>query len=883
MSELWRRLRVLFRRERFHSDLEEEMQSHLEMQAEENRQNGMDAEEARYAARRRFGNATLLREASRASWGWHWLENLCQDLNYAGRILRRNPGFVMVAVLTLALGIGANCLIFSVVDTVLLRPFPYKDPDRLVFVWTEFNATNRVMSWLPDYLDWRARNQVFEDMGAWIPTSFDLAGPDYPEQLHGRRASASFFRTLGVQPQLGRLFLPEEEREGRDRVVLLSDALWRNRFNADERVVGSTILLRRYAQPAEPYTIAGVLPASFQAAFPRHADIWGALALDGEEARQRCMGGFDVIARLKPGVTLIQAESAMRSIAHGLALQYPKTNRGYSVQLHDFQESLTGYGRRTMWSLMGAVAFVLLIACVNVANLMLARAADREREMTIRAAIGAGRGRLFRQLLAECLLLCVLGGAAGALLAGAGVGAARAALPEGILRRGEIAIDLRVLGFNFAVSLLAGVAFGIIPAWRGSRAELSPALRGSGRRNRTGLLNSLVVAEIALGLVLVTGAALTINSFVRLLRVDPGFDPRRLLAIETYLPQEKYRSDAARLAAMETLLARVKLLPGVVHAGITDFRPLGSSMHTFVRKRMAGAPPLAVNSEVIAGDYFAAMGTRLLRGRAFTDHDNAGAPPVAIINEAAARRYWPGEDPLGQQILFGRAQRGEARAIGAVTEGVREIVGVVADVRRMGLDRAAEPAVYVSQWQEPSVLLEFVLRMWPGVSPADLARAVRSELAAVDHTLAASEVATMEEVVSQRLSQPRFLTSLLGIFGLIALALLITGVYGVTAYTVRVRTHEIGIRMALGAARRDVLAAMLGRGVRLAVAGIALGAVGAFAASQALISVLYGVKPADPVTFTAAALLVAAASLLACYAPAHRASRIDPMEALRYE
>jgi predicted permease len=826
---------------------------------------------------------TLLKEDSRASWGWHWLECLLQDLGYAERILRRNPGFALVAVLTLALGIGANCLIFSVVDTVLLRPFPYKNPDRLVFVWTEFNAPNRAMSSLPDYLDWRARNQVFEDMGAWIPTSFDLAGPDYPEQLHGRRASASFFRTLGVQPQLGRLFLPDEEREGRDRVVLLGDALWRNRFNADERAVGSTILLRRNAQPAEPYTIIGVLPATFQAAFPRYADIWGALALDGEEAQQRRRGGFDVMARLKPGITSIQAESAMRSIAYGLALQYPKTNRGYSVQLRDFHESLTGYGRQTMWSLMGAVAFVLLIACVNVANLMLARAADREREMMIRAAIGAGRGRLCRQLLAEFLLLCVLGGAAGALLAGAGVSAARAAMPAGILRRGEIAIDLRVLAFTFAVSLLAGVAFGLIPAWRGSRAGLSPAARGSGGRNRTGLRNSLVVAEIALGLVLVTGAALTINSFVRLLRVDPGFDPRRLLSIETHLPREEYRSDAARLAVTETLLARVKLLPGVAHAGITDFRPLGNSMDTSMRKRMAGAQPLAVNLETIAGDYFAAMGTRLLRGRAFTEHDNGGAPAVAIINEAAARRYWPGEDPLGQQVLFGRAQRGEARAIGEVTEGVREIVGVVADVRRMGLDRAAEPAMYVPQWQEPSTRLEIVLRMRPGVSAADLARAVRTELAAAGRTLVVSEVTTMEEVVSQRLSQPRFLTSLLGIFGLVALALVITGVYGVTAYTVRVRTYEIGIRMALGAARRDVLAALLGRGVRLAGVGIALGAVGAFAVSRALTSALYEVKPADPSTFIAAALLVAAASLLASYLPARRAARIDPMQALRHE
>ncbi|MBI3280367.1 MAG: ABC transporter permease [Acidobacteria bacterium] len=534
MSELWRRLRMLFRRERFDRELEEEMQSHLEMQAEENLEHGMAFEDARYAARRQFGNPMLLAEDSRARWGWHWLECLLQDIGFAGRILRRNPGFAVVAVLTLALGIGANCLVFSVVDTVLLRPFPYRNPDRLVFVWTEFSAANQqAMSSLPDYLDWRARNQVFEDMGAYIPASFDLAGPAYSEQLHGRRASASFFHTLGVQPQLGRLFLPDEEHDGRDCVVLISDTLWRNRFQADPRVVGSIILLSRNGQPAEPYTIIGVLPARFEAAFPRYADVWGALARDGEEAYQRRMGGFDVVGRLKAGITLTQAESAMRSIAGVLAVQYPQTNRGYSVQLRDFHESLTGYGRHAMWSLSGAVAFVLLIACVNVANLMLARAADREREIMIRAAIGAGRGRLLRQLVVECLLLSVVGGAAGALLAHTGVGAVQAAMPESILRRGEIAIDLRVLAFTFAVSLLAGVAFGLIPAARASRANLNPAPARTGP-SRTRLRDTLVIAEIALGLVLVTGAALTINSFVRLLRVDPGFDPRRLLSASAW-------------------------------------------------------------------------------------------------------------------------------------------------------------------------------------------------------------------------------------------------------------------------------------------------------------------------------------------------------------
>jgi putative ABC transport system permease protein len=868
MNEWKRRIAVLLRGNRFDRDLAEEMEFHRALEAEDNERHGMEPRAAQAAASRRLGNALRLREESRDQWGWGRLDRLDADLRFGLRMLARNPGYTAAAVLTLALAIGANSLMFSVADALVFRPLPFPHPERLALVWSIFNGTDRTYVSLPDFHDYAAQNRVFDSMGASAATSYTIDVEGFPDTLYGGRVTAGFFPTLGIQAHLGRIFTAEDERPGAESVIVLSDRCWRTRFHADPGVVGSKLLLRHRSGPRAPYTVVGVLRPEFEVAYPRYSDIWGAMPSNDDQALERG-GGFSVIARLKPGVTFAAANSDMQPIALGLASGHADPGRKMTgAQVLSLQENLIGDSPQYMRVMLGAVGFVLLLACANVANLTLARGADREREMTIRAAIGAGRARLFRQILTESVLLSLAGGIAGALVAYASVRWIRTLIPPRALRGDQIAVDARVLFGTLAISLVTGILVGLAPALRGSRARLHPALQTP---RHSVLRSALVVAEVALGFVLVTGAGLMINSYIRLLRVDPGFARRELLLIETHADRRDFPDPQQRAAAVEDMLAAVSTVPGVRSAGVSDFRPLGSVMNYTARKSEAGAR-LAFTAESIAGDYFESMGIALLRGRIFTRRDGPTSQPVAVINDTAAARYWPGEDPLGKTLLIGR---------GKVQE-LAEIVGIVGSVRRWSVDRPPDPSFYVPRSQ--FILadhLDLVVRPVPGIAAAPLAPVVRSRMAAVSRNFAADSVHTIEALMDEQLARPRFSATVLGIFGFLALALTVTGVYGVTSYTVRARRREIGIRVALGANRRRVLSFVMRRSSRAVALGLVLGLLGALATTRVLTRLLYLIKPLDIPTFLAVGLLLALFAWVGSYLPARRAATVDPMESVR--
>jgi putative ABC transport system permease protein len=858
-------------------EMDEEMRFHLACRIEALERSGMSQEEAAHRARLEFGGMEGYKEECREALGLRLWDQLRGDLLYAFRTLNRRRWFTASALVPLALGIGACTVTFSVVDHILLRPFPFKDPSRLVFLYTQYRDHPKVMNSLPDLLDWQARSPAFESMGGFHATQFDVPGKPYPEQFMGMRATAGLFTTLGVRAQLGRVFLPEEQHEGRNHVVLLSDHLWRTRFHADPSVVGSTLRLSVNTKPAELYTVIGVLPPAIETAWPRHTELWSPQTVDGEEARMRRMRGMWVIGRLKPGVTAADAERSMRGVALELARQYPDSNRDiHGVSLVDFHEQLTGQQAGMFSILMGAVGLVLLISCANVANLMLAQGRDRANEFVLRASLGASRSRLLRQLLTEAVVLSILGGAGGAVLAWWGVALARAILPISLLRASEVRVDPRILLFTLLLSVATGIVAGLWPAFRTSRVRAWHGIWGAPRDEgcqRSRFRDTLVVAEIALGLVLLTGASLMIGSFVRLLHVDPGFDSRSLLAIQTALPRQEYGEANARRVAIEEICARVGSLPGVQAAGVSDFRPLGNTMHVIFRKAAGEQSEIRGMREIVGGDYFAAMNMRLLRGRLFTAQDGPSAPAVVLINEAAAKRGWPGEEPLGQQVVLALDEKKTPRVI----------VGVVADVHHSALDRPAEPAIYLPEAQDPSYLLDLVVRTQRGVSPEALIPAVRTQLASVNPALSAREAITMDKAIDSQIMRPRFLASVFGFFGFLALGLTATGVFGVMIYAARMRRHELGVRLALGATRGDLVRLLLRRGVWLSTLGLAIGAGCGLMVTRAMTKLLFGVQPRDPATFTASAAVIALVALAGTWLPAWRASRVDPMMTLRHE
>ena len=802
---------------------------------------------------------------------WGVIADLLQDTRYAIRQLLKSPGFTLVAVLTLALGIGANSAIFSVVNGVLLRPLPYPQADALVRVHEIVPHYGRFTVAPPNFFDWREQNTVFERIAMVSTGSATFTQGDVPERLSMAYVSWDVFDLLRVQPMLGRSFTPEEDTPGKSNVVVLSHGLWQRLFGGDRNVLGRSITLS-----GTPATVVGVMPADFY--FPnRETELWSPIATPNDPT-QRGAHYVIVFARMKPGVTVEQADAEMKTIAARLAAQYPDRNEGESAEVVALHEQTVGKIRPALLTLLGAVGLVVLIACGNVANLLLVRASARAKELAIRTALGAGRRRLIFQMLAESTVLGLAGGALGLLLAYAALQPIRTLGAASIPRVDDIAIDGGVLAFTAALSLLTGVVFGLAPAWQAQRANLNGVLKEGGRTSAAAggrwVRNALVVAEVALSLILLVGASLLIRSFAKLTGVDPGFRAENVLSFRVALPNASYPDLARQAAFYESLVERLESLPQVTSAAAVQTLPMRG---TYVLSTgIVGRPPLppsqqpSINYRVVSRRYFETLGIPLLRGRAISERDTTSSPGVVLIDQAFVDAHFPGEEPLGRQLTIGNG-----------TNRPYEIVGVVGDVRTDGFDALAAPTMYVPHTQDPFSSMWFLVRTTG--DPAQLASAARQAVLELDRTLPAFSMAPLADVVSDTLAQRRFSTLLLGLFALMALFLAAVGLFGVLSFVVSQRIPEIGVRMALGASRGDLLRMVVGHGMRLALAGVVLGLVGALALARLVATMLFEVTPFDPASYAATAAVLLATAALACYVPARRALRVDPIIALRYE
>src|SRR5262247_3775349 len=878
LSQLWRRLLFYLRRDRFDRELEEEMRFHLEMKAQENAEAGMGPMEAQYAAQRQFGNQTLLQEVSRDMWSFRSLETLFQDVRYGARMLLKNPGFTLIAVITLAFGIGANTAIFSVTSAILLRPFDFHDLDRLVWVYETAPQQGNYLSGMSpaDFADLRRQQKVFAGLAAFRLSNSNMTGAGEPERVRNSEVTAEFFRLLGFEATLGRAFLPEEEQAGRGQVAVLGYGLWQRRFGADPKIVGATISLDEKA-----YTVIGVMPEGFD--FPKPGELWTPLALSNEAWNERREQSLQVVARLKAGVELGQVNAEVETLAARLAEQYPQTNAGRGATVRLLRRG-NEYSEVFLSLLMAAAGFVLLIACVNIANMELARASSRSREMAVRTALGASRLALVRQLLTESLLLGLLGGVCGLLVSFGLLDFIRGSIPldqaQIIPGWESIRVNERAMIFTLVVSLASSVVFGLVPALQSSDPNLNEALKEGGRSDGGGagrqrMRKALIVAEVALALVLLVGAGLMVKGFARMTeKQQQGFDPRHALTLRATLPPSRY-ADERRIAAFHRQAQeRLSALPGVESASSTSFLP-GSDAWNSTEFQIEGRPAPPGQERVssyqkVGADYFRTVRIPVIKGREFSADDVEGAPLVAVISETLARRYFSNEDPLGRRVKVGAPEPAAPWYT---------IVGVTGDVPRFMLDREMQPMIYLPNQQLPDRNAYLIARA-SGAPMAALPE-VRAQIAALDNKLPLYEIKSHEQVIADRMAGLRLVASLMVMFGALALALASVGVYGVMAYAVSQRTREIGVRVALGARPQDVLRLVVGQSLKLAALGLAIGLPVALALGRVMAGALFGVIALEPLTFVGFTLLLTGVAMLAGYLPARRATKVDPITALR--
>jgi putative ABC transport system permease protein len=885
----WRRqiakIGTLFRRRKPADDLTEEIRSHLAMEEHDNHERGMPPDEAHYAALRRFGNVTLAQERSREMWGWKWLETLLQDLRFGLRQLRRNPGFTSVAVLTLALGIGANTAIFSVVDAVLLKPLPFANPDRLVTLF-ESNPQQRIAAAAfsyPNFTECHEQNSVFSEMAGTNAHDLTLTGMGEPTIVHTIVVTPGIFTLLGVQPLVGRFFLPKDGLRGSAPVAVISENLWRSRYGGDPRMLGRTIDL-----DMRPFTVVGIMPGDFR--YPIRSegeDVWIPAVKDplfSTFMPDPKLRWLITVARLRPGVSISQARAAMDAVSLRLAREYPNVNTGWKIHVEPMQKEITGASKPALLVLLGAVGLVLLIACANIANLLLARATVRTREMAVRMAMGAGRFRILRQLVTESTLLGLLGGVAGVLFAFWGVQSLKPLLPPGLPRAQTISIDGNMLFFALALSLAASVIFGLAPALAVARFRFRTNLEeGAGRSGESGrrrrLRGLLVAAEFALAVVLLVGAGLLIRSFSAMMKVNPGFNARHVVTAEISLPRYQYSTPAQWTAFSNESIQRIQAEPGMQDSALVVPLPIATDSVNFAftipdHPALRRGVPREAHYAAGSPGYFHVMEIPLLRGRFFGPQDAPSTPRVAVISQAFARRYFPNQDPLGQRLVFGFPLNDVV---------ARQIVGIVGDVRDVSLSQEPGPMMYVPFAQAPFWGEIVVVRS--SLSTAAVAGAIRRVVHDIDKNLPVTDIASLPDAMDSQASvaQPRFRTLLLALFGTLALVLAAVGIFGVMSYSVSRRTHEIGIRMALGASRTGVIRLLLAEAAGLVFAGLVVGIPAALMLTRFLAGLLYGVKPTDPLTFIGVSLILIAVALVACYIPARRAAKVDPMVALRYE